>query len=168
MSNITAENNATDKTQLIYDEDGGTGATIIREFDAPRERVFKAMTDANDIPKWWGPAKYAVTVDVLEPHHGGRWRFVTRGEEGEFNFRGVFHIVEEPSRIVQTFEFEGAPGFVNIEQCDLEDLGNGRCRSVQRSVHLHREALDAMIASGMETGMRETMNRLAALVEGGE
>ena len=83
---------------------------ITRMFDAPRELVFKAITDPTLIPRWWGPRRYETIVDKLEARTGGSWRFINRGQDGqEFGFHGVFHDVVPSERITWTFEFEGAP-----------------------------------------------------------
>lgn len=96
------------ETEIII-EPGRQDIVFKKVFDAPREIVFRALTDPGLVPSYWGPRKYETIVDVMEPREGGRWRFINRGPEGEFGFHGVYHAVT-PERIVQTTEFEGAPG----------------------------------------------------------
>jgi uncharacterized protein YndB with AHSA1/START domain len=94
---------------------------------------------------------------------GGGYRYVHRGAEGEFRFRGVFHTVVPHRLIVQTFEDEGAPDHVSLETVRFEDI-TGRTRLTRRSVFGSVERRDAMVESGMETGARDSMERLAELL----
>ncbi|MGH3442613.1 MAG: SRPBCC family protein [Nitriliruptorales bacterium] len=152
-------------TEFII-EPGRQDVVMRRVFDAPPEVVFKAITDPDLVPNWWGPREYTTVVDRHEPRHGGLWRFVSRGDDGsEFAFRGVFHDVIEPERIAWTFEFEGAPGAISLETLTLEEV-DGKTRYAAVSVHESVEARDAVVASGMKDGASESMDRLAEVVEG--
>jgi uncharacterized protein YndB with AHSA1/START domain len=154
------------ETEFIV-EPGRHDIVIRRVFDAPREVVFQAITDRERVARWWGPRRLTTEVDEMELRPGGRWRFLNRDEEGnEFGFKGVYHDIVAPERVVQTFEFEGAPGHVSLESLTLEEV-DGRTRYVARSVHESVEARDAMVESGMESGARETLDRLAEIVEEG-
>jgi len=151
------------KTILIA-EPGKQELFIHRIFDAPPELVFKAYTDPTLIPQWWGPAIYKTTVDKMDPKSGGVWRFVQRDAEGrEFAFHGVYHEIRQPERIVDTFEFEGMPGHVLLETATFERQGSQTGLTVQ-VVYQSVEDRDGMIASGMEQGMDEGMERLAELL----
>ena len=99
---------------------------FVREFDAPRDLVFRAHTDADLLAQWLGPAKYTMTVERLEVRDGGTWRYINSGPDGaEYAFHGVFHGTPTPDSMVQTFEFEGAPGHVSLDTLKLEER-NGR------------------------------------------
>lgn len=137
---------------------------MTREFDAPRALVFKAYTDPDLIPRWWGPRHLTTTVDRMDLRPGGGWRFVQRDADGTVHaFHGVYHLVEPPARIVQTFEYEGVPGHVLLETVTFEDLG-GRTRITTQSVYQSLEDRDGMVASGMESGVVESMDRLEGLL----
>lgn len=152
-------------TDIIV-EPGRQDIVITRIFDASPQTVFEAITNPALIPAWWGPKEFDTRVDHMTPQHGGRWRFVHVDPEGnEYAFRGVYHDVITPERVVQTFEFEGAPGHVALETLTLEDLG-GRTRFVTQQLHPSIEARDAMVASGMEAGVRDTYDRLAEVLRG--
>lgn len=154
-------------SNLVVDvPEGAAYLTITREFDAPPEAVFRAMTDPDLIPQWWGPARYTTRVDQLEPRTGGSWRFVQSGEDGEFAFRGVFHEVLPAERVIQTFEFEPMPGHVILETLVFEDLG-GRTRTLGVSAFQSVADRDGMVASGMESGLAEGYQRLDALLAAG-
>jgi uncharacterized protein YndB with AHSA1/START domain len=134
-----------------------------RVFDAPRERVFQAFIDPELIPQWWGRRVDATTVDKLDAREGGDWRFVTEGPDGTTAFRGTFRAIQAPEKIEQTFEWEGMPGHIVVETATFEDLG-GRTKVSTRSLFHTTEERDGMIASGMETGLSESYERLDELL----
>ena len=137
---------------------------ITHDLNAPIELVFRAYTEADLVARWWGPRYLTNIVEKHDAHAGGSWRIISRAPDGtEHGFRGVYHSVE-PDRIVRTFEYEGAPGHVSLEWVEFEDLGGGRTRSVARAVFQSLADRDAMIASGMESGVREGFERLEELL----
>ena len=152
------------ETEVII-EPGRQDVVFKRTFDAPRDIVFRALTDPSLIPTWWGPRKYETIVDEMEVRPGGRWRFINRGAEGqEFGFHGVYHDVVAPERMVQTTEFEGFPGSVGLETATLEER-DGKTYMVAVSLAPSVEARDMIVATGMEAGARETYDRLAEVIE---
>jgi uncharacterized protein YndB with AHSA1/START domain len=160
-----ADNIVTDDRTRIIAERGKQEIIITRVFDAPRDLVFKANTDRNLIPKWWGPKRLTTRIDKMEVRAGGLWRLVQRDDAGnEYAFHGVYHEVHSPERIVDTFEFEGMPGHVSLETCTLEELG-GKTKMIGRSVYQTVEDRDGMLKSGMEEGVFESMDRLAELLK---
>ncbi len=152
---------AAGKTNVVV-EPGRQEIFVSRLFDAPLQRIFKAMTDPELIPQWWGPAIYTTTVDRLEAQPGGRWRFVQKDDEGHvYGFHGVFHEVA-PARTVMTFEYEGVPGNVVLQITSLEDA-NGKTLLRQHLVFESVDARDGMVETGMEKGQNESLDRLEAL-----
>jgi uncharacterized protein YndB with AHSA1/START domain len=148
----------TNRTQVTV-EPGTQEIVVTREFDAPPDVVYAALTDPDLISQWWGPRGVTVKVAEFEARAGGRWRFLQQDADGnEYGFNGVFHTVS-PDRVVQTFEFEGMPGHVLLETMTLEDLG-GRTRLVDQSVFQSVADRDGMAASGMEVGAAESYERL--------
>ena len=139
---------------------------IIREFDAPPEKVFRAHTDPELLVQWLGPRGLEMTVDHFDCRTGGSYRYVHARDGNEFGFHGCFHEVRPSDVIVQTFTFEGVPDGVALERLVLEDLGDGRTRLIATSLVDSFEARDAMIASGMEDGIREGYERLDELLTG--
>ena len=142
---------------------GDREIVITREFDAPRELVFKAITDPKLIPNWWGPRRYTTIVDKMDVRPGGAWRFIHRGPDGEHGFKGVYREVVPPQRIVQTFEWEGLPGHVSVETLILEEI-EGKTRITATSVFDTKEDRDGMWQSGAESGARETWDRFAEVL----
>ena len=145
-------------------EPGKQDIVFKREFDAPREVVFRALTDPTLIPNWWGPRMYETIVDEMEPRPGGRWRFINRSPEFETGFHGVYHEISV-ERIVQTNEWEGMPGHVGLETAMLDER-DGRTLMIAIALFPSVEDRDANVANGMEGGARETYERLAEVVAG--
>jgi uncharacterized protein YndB with AHSA1/START domain len=137
---------------------------ITREFDAPRELVFRAHTDPDLLVQWLGPRDLTTTIDRYEARDGGTWRYTQSDAQGNsYGFHGVFHGDPSPDAIVQTFEFEGAPGPVCLQTAALaERAGKTLLRTV--SAFQSVEDRDAMVASGMERGIHDSGERLAELL----
>ena len=87
----------------ITAEPGSSVITMTREFDAPRELVFRAHTDPDLLVQWLGPRDLALAIDRYEVRSGGAWRYVNTDAEGStYGFHGVFHGDPSPDAIVQT------------------------------------------------------------------
>ncbi|HEX5499070.1 MAG TPA: SRPBCC domain-containing protein, partial [Thermomicrobiales bacterium] len=92
------------KTQITA-EPGVPQIVTEREFDAPRDLLFRAFTDPDLLPQWLGPREYTMIIDRFELRDGGRWRFWHReADGGEQGFHGVFHGEPSADGIVRTFE----------------------------------------------------------------
>lgn len=151
---------ATKNKTTITAEPGKQELFITREFDAPRELVFKAHTDPNLYVQWVGPHGYEMTLEEFEPVSGGRWKFIHKDKEGNaYGFHGIFHDVSL-ERSIQTFEFDGAPGHVSLETLTLDELPDGRTKLTAHSVYQSVSDRDGMIQSGMEKGVNEGYERL--------
>lgn len=138
---------------------------ISRTFDAPKEIVFKAVTDPAFMVRWWGPRKYETIVDYADIRPRGGWRFVHRDADGnEYAFKGVVHDIVPNEMMISTFEFEGMPGHVALETATFTE-SDGATTYTTQSVFQSLEDRDGMVASGMEGGSRESLDRLAELVK---
>lgn len=138
-----------------------------REFDAPPAAVYRAHVDPELVVRWLGPRRHTMTIDTWDCRTGGSYRYLHASDGNQYGFHGSFHEVRPDSLIVQTFTFEGVPDGVALEKLTLEDLGDGRTRMVTTSLVDSFEARDAVIASGMESGMRESYERLEELLAAG-
>ena len=139
---------------------------IVREFDAPPVKVFRAHTEPELVARWLGPRGLEMQIDHYDCRTGGSYRYLhVRGEE-EYAFHGSFHEVRPDELIVQTFTFEGFPDGVALEKLVLTDLGDGRTRLTATSLCDSFADRDAMIASGMEHGIREGYERLDEVLAG--
>jgi uncharacterized protein YndB with AHSA1/START domain len=137
---------------------------ITREFDAPRELVYRAYTEPELLAQWLGPRRLTMTVERWDVRDGGSWRYTHRDTDGSvYGFHGVFHGDPSLDRITQTFEFDGAPGHVSLETVAFEER-DGRTLVRNHSVYQSIAARDAMVASGMEQGLSEGFERLDALL----
>lgn len=134
-----------------------------RVFNAPRERVWQAMTDPRLVAQWWGRGNTLV-IERLEVHRGGHWRFVEHAPSGVHGFEGRFREVTPPERLVQTFEWDGMPGHVVINSTTLEDLGDGRTKVVCTSLFHTPEERDGMLNSGMTEGQNQSYRALDAVL----
>lgn len=128
---------------------------VERVFDAPRECVWRAMTDAKLLAQWWGRGNKLV-VERLEVEQGGHWRFVEHAADGTYGFEGRFREVSPPERLAMTFEWDGMPGYVAVNTITLQDLGDGRTKLVSTSLFHTAEERDGMLKSGMEGGMNRS------------
>jgi uncharacterized protein YndB with AHSA1/START domain len=141
---------------------------ITREFEAPRELVFKAFTEPDLIIKWLGPHGLKMTIETFEARDGGSYRYTHEDQNGnKFVFRGVNHEVVAPERIIGTFEFEGMPerGHVALETARFESLPGGRTRVTSQSVCQSVADRDAVLRSGMERGVKQGYERLDELLD---
>jgi uncharacterized protein YndB with AHSA1/START domain len=136
---------------------------IERVFDAPRERVWQAFTDPELLKQWWGRGNKMV-IERMEVERGGHWRFVEHGPDGVHGFEGRYREVTPPDRLVQTFEWDGMPGYVAVDTAVFEDLGDGRTKLVTTSLFHTTEERDGMLESGMETGLNESYAALDKLL----
>ena len=136
---------------------------IEREFDAPRELVHQAYLDPKLVVQWLGPRKYEMKIDRWDAHDGGAYRYVHTDGTNEHGFRGVFHSMDMDN-MVQTFEYEGAPGHVSLDVQVIEDLGGGRSRVKSHSVFMSVADRDAMVEAGMGDGVEDGYNRLDELL----
>ena len=132
---------------------------IERIFDAPRPRVWRALTEPELVKQWWGRGN-PLTVERMEVERGGHWRFVEHSDDGDHGFEGRFREVVPPEKLSMTFEWDGAPGHTVVQTMTLEDLGDNRTRVVSTSMFFTKEDCDAMMSSGMEGGMNESYQAL--------
>lgn len=163
---MTGNTQTKNETKIIA-EPGKPEITIIREFDAPRELVFRAYTEADLYTRWVGPRGYTMKLEKFEPWSGGSWRYIHRDPQGnEFGFHGVNHEVTAPERIIGTFEFEGLPerGHVILDTAIFEALPGGRTRVTGQSVFRSVADRDGMVQSGMAYGVNDSHAQLDELL----
>jgi len=167
MSTNPTEQTATRETTIEADPNLPT-IRIIRDFDAPPDRVFNAWVDPELIVQWLGPKSSEIRIDKWDARTGGSYRYasVQDGEEVAA-FYGSFHEVRPGERLVQTFTWEGMPDGVSLETMTFEDLGDGRTRTIGLSVVDSLEGRDAIMASGMDVGVNEGYEKLDALLAQG-
>ncbi len=157
------------KTTIIADK-GKQELFIIREFEAPRELVFKAFNDPELLVQWLGPCDMTMEIEKLDNRSGGSYRFLHCDTKGnKYAFNGAIHEVTAPERVIRTFEFEGLPerGHVSLEIALFEALENNRTKVTVQSIFKSVEDRDGMVMSGMEHGVVDSHNSLDALLAKG-
>jgi len=140
---------------------------IVREFDAPPEKVYRAHVERDLVAQWLGPDSTRTRIDQWDCRTGGSWRYVSIHEGQEYGFHGSFHEVRPNELIVQTFTFEAMPDGVALEKLVLEDLGDGRTRLIATSLCDSFADRDGMLASGMDVGVNEGYAKLDELLARG-
>jgi uncharacterized protein YndB with AHSA1/START domain len=151
------------RNSLVVTTPSDREIVLTREFDFPRDLVFKAMSGAEHMRRWWGRKGSTLSVCDVDFRPGGTWRAVEKDKDGvEWGFHGEYREIDAPRRVVQTFEFEGMPGHVSVETMVLDDLDQKRTRMTVTSVFDSKEDRDGMLQSGMEQGAGETYDQLEA------
>lgn len=153
------------ETKIIA-EPGKQEIIMIREFEAPRELVFKAFIDPKLVVKWLGPRDLEIKIEKFETREGGSYRYLNIDKAGnKYPFRGVIHELTAPERIIQTFEFEGLPekGHVALQTARFESLPNDRTKLTAQIVFQSVADRDGMVMSGMEHGVVDSHERLDEL-----
>jgi uncharacterized protein YndB with AHSA1/START domain len=157
----------TKNSTKIVAEPGKQEVVITREFEAPRELVFKSHVDPKLFVQWLGPREVTMRLDKFEPKTGGTWRYISKDSNGnEFGFHGVNHEVTAPERIISTFEYEGLAekGHVVLQTTRFEALPGERSRITTQALFQSVADRDGMLQSGMERGVNDSMERLEELL----
>jgi uncharacterized protein YndB with AHSA1/START domain len=167
MSTSPTHEAATRETTIEADPNLPT-IRIVRDFDAPPEKVFRAWVEPELVVQWLGPKSTEMRIDQWDARTGGNYRYSAL-QDGEVvaAFYGSFHEVRPSERLVQTFTWEGMPDGVSLDTMTFEDLGDGRTRTIGLSVVENFEGRDAIMASGMEVGVNEGYEKLDALLAQG-
>jgi len=138
---------------------------IERIFDAPRDLVWRSLTEPDLICQWWGRGRKTV-VERMEVRRGGHWRFIVNGKDGrDHGFEGRYREVSPPNRLVWTSEWDGMPGYVAVDTVELEDLGDGRTKLINTSLLMTEEERAMALKSGMLEGVRDSYLALDRLLE---
>ena len=138
---------------------------ITRDFDAPRELVYRAYTEPELVRRWWHAGRGEVTVAEIDLRVGGKWRYVaTSPEGGEFGFHGEYREIVPNDRLVSTEVFEGAPADEYPENATLNtatfEENDGRTTLTILVEAPNKAVRDAIIASGMEDGLQDALDLL--------
>lgn len=148
------------KTDFVVDKEN-LEVRITRIFNATPKRMWQAYTDPEQIVQWWSDTR----IDKYDFQVGGVWRFVSSGGGQEYGFNGAFKEIDEPNKIVRTFEYEPMAGHIMTESVVFEPLADNQTKVITVSKYENIEDLDGMVATGMERGATAGLNRLAVLVE---
>jgi uncharacterized protein YndB with AHSA1/START domain len=143
---------------------------IARTLNGPARIVFDAWTRPELVSRWWAPRSLGVSIVSCDAdvRVGGEYRYVLKPDQGdEFAFSGRYTEMAPPSRLAYTAFFEsqgrgpmGDPAIVTV----TFDERDGRTHVVSRELYPSKEVLDGALATGMERGLRVTMDQLDELV----
>jgi uncharacterized protein YndB with AHSA1/START domain len=151
----TGADNTALPTTMVDDGDGTV--TFTREFDAPRERIFAAYTDPDQLARFFAPEGMSVPRDsvVVEPHKGGRCELTMVMGDMEMPFKGVYLDVREPELLA--FHI---PGEAMKQEITLTDLGGGRTRLTLRQTDVPEQ----FRGPGAQLGFNSSWNLLERLL----
>jgi len=137
--------------------------TMTRIFNAPRELVFKVCTDPKLIPQWWGNRNRTLTVDKMDFKPGGAWRYIQNDVSGnEYVFSGTYREIVPSERIVSTYKAFSGQELIKTYTFEEND---DRTKLSDTRTFQTADDLEGTLKAGMELGMRESMERLAELVD---
>jgi uncharacterized protein YndB with AHSA1/START domain len=160
-------------TDVRKDPDSLT-LTIDAEFETSPERVWQLWADPRQLERWWGPPTYPATVDSHDLRPGGRVEYHMTGPEGD-QPRGYWDIdeVEPPHRIAFRDGFANDDGTPNTDlpgatsQVTIEEIGDGRTRMSITALFASVEAMEQLVAMGMEEGITEAVGQIDAVLAAG-
>ncbi|WP_399889918.1 SRPBCC domain-containing protein [Streptomyces sp. BBFR51] len=158
-------------TSLDKDVDNLT-LTLVADFSAPVERVWRLWSDPRQLERWWGPPTYPATVEEHDLTPGGDVTYFMTGPEGD-KFRGWWRVatVDAPRSLEFTDGFADAEGAPNAamptttNRVTLTDRDGGT-RMEMRAVFDTREQMEQLTTMGMEEGLREAAGQMDALLVG--
>jgi len=154
MAEVTASRKA--KVTLPADDQ----ILITREFDAPKELVYKAWTTPELVRRWWSAKRGEVAVAEIDLRVGGTWRYVMVADGGiEVAFHGEYREIVPNERLVSTEVYEGMPDAEALDTLTLSE-SEGRTTMTILVQHATKEHRDAHIESGMEDGMQDALDLL--------
>jgi uncharacterized protein YndB with AHSA1/START domain len=145
--------------------------TLEAEFDASAERVWQLWADPRQLERWWGPPTYPATVDAHDLRPGGQVDYYMTGPEGD-RHRGLWEVEEvEPTQLlVFRSAFVNEDGTMNTdlprvtERVTIEELGRGKTRMTVESEFPTVEAMEQLVAMGMEEGLTQAVGQIDAIL----
>ena len=143
-----------------------TSIVVRRDFDAPPDQVWRAMTEPEHVRRWLGDASFPLTTCEMDVRVGGsyRWVFTQPDGAGTMGVRGTYDEVDRPCRIVNTEQFDDFPG-PSINTLELSERSDGRTSMTLTVRYVDREMRDGWLASGMTEGLGRGYGRLDEALE---
>ena len=145
--------------------------TLTAEFDAPPERVWQLWADPRQLERWWGPPTYPATFTKHDLAPGSRVEYHMTGPQGD-QPRGYWDVLEAdaPHRLVYRDGFandDGTPNDAlprNEGRVTIEEIGGGRTRMSIESIFPSHEAMEQVLAMGMEEGLKQAVGQIDAIL----
>jgi len=133
---------------------------ITRDFDAPRELVYKAFTTPELVKRWWHAKRGEMLVVEIDLRVGGQWRYVAVTDDGtEVGFHGEYREIEPNERVVSTEIYEGVSNEGTVNTATFTDEGGGTRLTILVQAP-DKQTRDAIVESGMEDGMQDALDLL--------
>jgi uncharacterized protein YndB with AHSA1/START domain len=152
---------------MMPDANESTGdreIVISREFNAPRQLAWKAMTHPQNVAHWWGPRGFSTTIEEMDLRAGGAWKHVMCGPDGaKYPNKSVFREIVAPERIVFSHGggHEHGPGATFVATWTFEAVATGKTRVTGRMVFPSAAARDFVVKEfGAIEGGKQTLERL--------
>ncbi len=165
--NATSSHTSATQNSTNMKLEGTCEIVISRTFSAPASVVYEAWTNPDLVRRWWAPTSlgcFVVSCDA-DVRVGGSYRYVIRvGDEPTMAFFGTYKEINPPTRLVYSQSFEPMAEAGEVLVTVTFDESAGKTHVVSREVYPSSEVRDAVLASGMEHGMRVTMELLEDLV----
>jgi uncharacterized protein (TIGR03086 family) len=141
-----------------------TEILFTRSFDAPAVLIWETITTPRQVLRWWGPSSAPLISAEIDLRVGGSWRYVRRNaDESEMGWHGIYRAIERPHRLVSTEVYEGFPDAATVNTVTLAEAdGVTTLRTLVQ--HTTRAFRDGHLASGLESGMQQTFDRLDDLL----
>ena len=155
------------RNETIVERTSDRELTVTRTFNAPAHIVFDAWTKPELLKRWWAPKSFGVSLFECEQdvRVGGAYRFAFgRDPKNPEVFSGRYVEVDPPSRLVLTRVYERMAHVGDVVVTAAFEESEGRTRLTLHQLFPSKEALEGALASGMERGMRVTLDQLDELV----
>jgi uncharacterized protein YndB with AHSA1/START domain len=145
--------------------------TVSAEFEASADRVWQLWADPRQLERWWGPPTYPATVDAHDLRPGGRVAYHMTGPAGD-QPRAYWDVLETdpPRSLVFRDQFANNDGTPNTElpgttsRVTIKEIGDGRTRMAIESIFPSREAMEKLLAMGMEEGLAQAVGQIDAIL----
>ena len=134
-----------------------TQILITREFDAPRNLVWRAFTEPDLLRRWWHANRAEVTAVEMDVRVGGKYRYAARAGGGfEMEFYGEYREVVPVERLVSTETYSGAPDHPALNTTTFTEK-DGRTYLELLIEHDSKVSRDMQLGSGMEDGLADAL-----------
>lgn len=148
--------------------------SLSRTFNAPRELVFAAYSQCEHLKHWWGPEGWSLPRCEMDFREGGTWFYCMSGadENGQLmeNYgKAIYDTIQAPEKIVYTEAFtdsEGQPfeGMTDMQTTVTFKDVDGQTHVTTKTVFTTQEQLDTLINMGMQEGLEQEWDKLAAFL----
>ncbi|GAC1325511.1 MAG: SRPBCC domain-containing protein [Chloroflexota bacterium] len=147
--------------------------TVEAEFNASAERVWQLWADPRQLERWWGPPTYPATFTKHDLAPGTRVDYHMTGPAGD-QPRGFWEIIEAdaPHRLVFRHGFANADGMPNTDlptflgRVRIQEVEPGRTRMSIENVFPSTEAMEQVLAMGMQEGLVQAAGQIDAILAG--